>query len=50
MWECPGGYIFLKIFGNPYLVVNSPKAAMDLFEKRSNIYSDRPVSIMANEL
>lgn len=45
-----GGYIFLKIFRSPYLVINSPKAAMDLLEKKSNIYSDRPVSTMAMEL
>jgi hypothetical protein len=45
-----GGYVFLKIFQSPYLVINSPKAAMDLLEKKSNIYSDRPVSTMATEL
>lgn len=38
------------MFQTPYLVINSAKVAFDLLEKRSNIYSDRPVSCMATEL
>jgi hypothetical protein len=41
--EFLGGYIFFKIFGRPFMVINSGKAAVDLLEKRSKIYSDRPI-------
>jgi len=44
-----GGYIFLRIFRTPYLVINSLRTATDLLEQRSNIYSDRPVSTVTNE-
>ena len=33
--------IYLQLFGTPIVVVNSAKAAHELFEKRSSIYSDR---------
>ncbi|KAJ3504195.1 hypothetical protein NMY22_g18005 [Coprinellus aureogranulatus] len=33
--------IYLNVAGNSIVVVNSHKAAMDLFEKRSSIYSSR---------
>ncbi|CAE6473296.1 unnamed protein product [Rhizoctonia solani] len=33
--------IFLKIFGENFIVLNSAKAASDILEKRSAIYSDR---------
>ena len=33
--------IYLELFGIPVVVLNSAKAAHDLLEKRSSIYSDR---------
>ena len=37
-----GDLVYMSLLGQPFLVVNSAKVASDLFEKRSNIYSDRP--------
>lgn len=45
-----GGIVFMRIFRAPFLIINSAIAASDLLDKRSTIYSDRPMSIMANEL
>ena len=39
--------MFLKLFGQPVLVLDSYAAANELLDKRSAIYSDRPESIMA---
>lgn len=36
-----GGIVSVKILGQVIVVLNSPKAAKDLLEKRGNIYSDR---------
>lgn len=41
-----GDMIFLDLPGQPTVVLNSVDAAIDLLEKRSDIYSDRPVSLM----
>ncbi|KAK0223439.1 cytochrome P450 [Armillaria fumosa] len=37
-----GDILYLDTPRNPTVVINSAQAAMDLFEKRSGIYSDRP--------
>ena len=37
-----GGVTYFKTFGQPMIVLSSLKAAADLFEKRSTIYSGRP--------
>ncbi|KAK0193992.1 cytochrome P450 [Armillaria mellea] len=37
-----GDILYLDTPGNPTVVINSAQAAMDLFEKCSGIYSDRP--------
>ncbi|KAH9163975.1 cytochrome P450, partial [Lactarius sanguifluus] len=44
-----GDLMYLTVFGQGILVVNSQCVAVDLLEKRSNIYSDRPQSISLNE-
>ncbi|CAE6467571.1 unnamed protein product [Rhizoctonia solani] len=41
--------VFLEIFGHQVLVLNSAKAALELLEKRSALYSDRPVIPMITE-
>ncbi|KAG9219881.1 hypothetical protein CCMSSC00406_0010053 [Pleurotus cornucopiae] len=41
-----GDVVYLRIFGRNLLVLNSLEAAIDLFEKRSAIYSDRPKRVM----
>ncbi|KAF9443654.1 cytochrome P450 [Macrolepiota fuliginosa MF-IS2] len=37
-----GDVIYLRIFSRPIIVLNTAEAAIDLFEKRSWNYSDRP--------
>ena len=34
--------MYVQLFSWPAVVLGSVQAAQDLFEKRSNIYSDRP--------
>ncbi|KAK7678454.1 hypothetical protein QCA50_018514 [Cerrena zonata] len=41
-----GDVIFLDLPGHPTVVLGSPQAAFDLLEKRSDIYSSRPTSIL----
>ncbi|KAG7446121.1 cytochrome P450 [Guyanagaster necrorhizus] len=42
--------IHYRFFGRHFIVLNSVEAALALLEHRSNIYSDRPVVWMYNEL
>jgi cytochrome P450 len=42
--------VFYRIFGRNVVVLNTFKAANDLLEARSNIYSDRPMAWMYKEL
>lgn len=37
-----GDIIYIKTFGQPMIILGSLKAANELFDKRSSIYSDRP--------
>ncbi|KAL0960673.1 hypothetical protein HGRIS_005702 [Hohenbuehelia grisea] len=48
--EVYGDMIFLGVVRNPILVLNSSASAQDLLEKRSAIYSSRPVRTMQAEL
>ncbi|TBU57403.1 cytochrome P450 [Dichomitus squalens] len=45
-----GELVYLNIFGQGLLFVNSYEAAVDLLEKRGAIYSDKPRMVMAGEL
>ncbi|KAI0826666.1 cytochrome P450 [Trametes gibbosa] len=45
-----GELVYLRVFGQGLLFVNSYDAAVDLLEKRGAIYSDKPKMIMAGEL
>jgi hypothetical protein len=38
--------IYFGAFGRSIVVLNSVEAAVDLLEKRSSIYSDRPRFVM----
>ena len=40
----------VSVFGQPMIVVNSAQTAMDMLDKKSAIYSDRPVMPMGGEL
>jgi hypothetical protein len=41
-----GDVIFFKALGRSIVVLNSVQAAVDLLDKRSAIYSDRPRFVM----
>lgn len=45
-----GDLIYIYVFGNPILVLNTAKAASDLLEKRGSNYSSRPIRTMVVEL
>ncbi|KAF8581749.1 cytochrome P450 [Ramaria rubella] len=45
-----GDIIYLNVFGTTLIILNSESVALDLFEKRSKLYSDRFDSPMVNGL
>ena len=45
-----GEMMYVSALGRGVLVINSQRVAVDLLEKRSNIYSDRPNFISAGEI
>ena len=45
-----GDLVYLKVFGQSIVIINSPVVANELFEKRSSIYSDRSEFPMLNDL
>ncbi|KAH9919494.1 cytochrome P450 [Epithele typhae] len=45
-----GELVYLNIFGQGILFINTHDAAVDLLEKRGAIYSDKPKMVMAGEL
>ena len=40
-----GDLVYMDLPGQPTLVLNTTKAAIDLLDKRAAIYSDRPISL-----
>ncbi|KZV67277.1 cytochrome P450 [Peniophora sp. CONT] len=45
-----GDIIYLNAIGQPIIVLNDPKIAVELLDRRSGIYSDRPSLIVASEI
>jgi hypothetical protein len=45
-----GDVVYLHLFGQGLIFLNSPDAVIDLMERRSVIYSDRAPLVMATEL
>jgi hypothetical protein len=45
-----GELVYLHIFGQGLVFVNSPEAASDLLDKRGSIYSDKPQFTMVCDL
>ena len=45
-----GDVIYINTLGQDTIILNSSKAAVDLLDKRSAIYSDRPVFMMFGEI
>lgn len=46
----PGNIMSIKIFGQPIIIISSAKVVEDLLEKRSTVYSNRPVLTFAGEI
>jgi hypothetical protein len=42
--------MYLDAAGSPTIILNSLKPAIELLERRSNNYSDRPRLVMAQEI
>ena len=38
--------VYIEMLGTPVLIINSSTIANDLLDKRSAIYSDKPLSVM----
>ena len=47
---CIGDVIYFNALGRSIVVLNSAEAAVDLLEKRSSIYSDRPPFVMFRDM
>jgi hypothetical protein len=45
-WARSGGLIYLDAAGQPVVVINSPKIAVELLDRRAAIYSDRPHNVV----
>ncbi|KZV62558.1 cytochrome P450 [Peniophora sp. CONT] len=45
-----GDIIYLNVAGQPTMVLNNSKVAIELLDRRASIYSDRPPMIVANEI
>jgi hypothetical protein len=42
--------VHVEAFGTHIVVVNSPKVAFEMLEKKGRLYSDRPTLVMAGRL
>lgn len=49
-FACTGGITYLNIMGQDMIILNSSKVAADLLDKKSSIYSNRPVLMMCGEM
>lgn len=45
-FDSKGDLVHMRVFGQHIVIVNSVETATDLFEKRSKLYSDRPITPM----
>jgi hypothetical protein len=45
-----GPLTYCSVFGQHILIINTHEAAVELLEKRGQLYSDRPYSVMLREL
>jgi hypothetical protein len=44
-----GDVVHMEVLGNHFIILNSTKAAVELLEKRSSIYADRPYMAMMHD-
>ena len=47
---CIGDVIYVNAVGQPMVVLNSRKSAVELLDRRAGIYTDRPTMIVANDI
>lgn len=45
-----GPLVMVEMLGQKLCIINSAEVALDLLDKRSDIYSERPSMIMVKEL
>ena len=45
-----GDVTYINVLGQDMIILNSSKAAVDLLDKRSATYSDRPILMMCGEI
>ena len=45
-----GDVMYLSVWGQPVVFLNSRRAAYELLDKRGIVYSDRPRNVMGGEL
>ncbi|KAJ7649235.1 cytochrome P450 [Mycena rosella] len=45
-----GDVVYIHLFGQGLIFLNSPEATMDLLDKKGSIYGDKPGLVMAGEL
>jgi hypothetical protein len=50
MWYRSGDLIYLNAAGQPVVVINSQKVAVELLDRRAAIYSDRPRNVVACDI
>ena len=48
--RCLGDVTHINVLGQDTIILNSTKAAVDLLDKRSAVYSGRPIIIMGGEI
>ena len=46
----PGDVIYLNAAGQPIVIINSSKVAVELLDRRAAIYSDRPRNIVVSDI
>ncbi len=47
---CEGDIVYMGVFGNPIVVLNTKQAAYDLLDRKGSMYSSRPQRPMVTEL
>jgi hypothetical protein len=50
MWSRPGDLTYLNAAGQPVVIINSRKVAVELLERRSITYSDRQHNVVVDTM
>jgi hypothetical protein len=49
-WSRPGDLTYLNAAGQPIVVINSQRVAVELLDRRAAIYSDRPSNVVVCDI